>query len=163
MDKIEKWPADKLRVFLGGTSVNGAWREALISMLNPGLVAAFNPIVEVWDDAAAANERLMRSTSTHNVYVLTPLMQGFYSIAELTEDSIKCPGKTIFYFMEKEVNLEDGKTYTFEARALTSIQRLGELAMSNGAKQCHSLEEIAYCLNQAGLAQQGILATSTTI
>ena len=84
---------DKKCVFLGGTCADSEWREELIPML---ITDYFHPIVEVWDDAAQQRELDARENSEFCLYVLSPRLEGFYSVAEVVDDSNKRPDKTIF-------------------------------------------------------------------
>jgi hypothetical protein len=64
-------------------------------------------------------------------------MLGFYSIAEVVEDSNKRPTKTIFCY------LEEG----FEKHQIKSLQATARLVKENGAQVFTSLEAVAEYLN----------------
>lgn len=83
------------KVFLGGTCAETAWREKLISMLK---IKYFNPVVPNWTEECMKREREERVKDDFCLYVITPSMQGVYSIAEVIDDSNKRPKKTIFCF-----------------------------------------------------------------
>jgi hypothetical protein len=71
------------------------------------------------------------------LYVITKEMLGFYSIAEVVEDSNKRPTKTIFCY------LAEG----FEKHQIKSLQATARLVKENGAKVFTSLEAVAEYLN----------------
>lgn len=132
--------ADKKCVFLGGTCADSGWREKLIPML---IIDYFHPIVEVWDDAAQQREMDARENSEFCLYVLSPRLEGFYSVAEVVDDSNKRPEKTIFCYLE-----EDGDR-KFTPWQIKSLNAVGKMIESNGAVWCQSLEEVAAHLNKS--------------
>jgi hypothetical protein len=134
------------KVFLGGTCNNSTWRERLIDMLDPA-VQYFNPVVEDWTEECRLNEIKERELARVLVYVITPCMTGVYSIAEVVNDSIKRPEKTILCVLETDVN-KDGDIKTFDDGALRSLHAVKEMVKSDGAKVFNSLEGIAMYLNQ---------------
>lgn len=125
-------------VFLGGTCNETTWRDELISKLK---INYFNPIVKDWNKQAQENELKKRETCDYLLYVITPKMQGVYSIAEVIDDSNKRPNKTIFCFLEY-----DGKKY-FDESQKKSLRAVGKLVESNGGKWFTSLDQIAKYLN----------------
>jgi len=127
------------RVFLGGTCAKGtSWREKLIPQL---MIPYFNPVNPHWDEAARLRELEERETCAFCLYVITPKMQGFYSIAEVADDSNKRPEKTIFCFLP-----EDGDE-TFTRKQLYSLKEVGKLVARNGGIWVESLEAVAAVLN----------------
>lgn len=56
----------------------------------------FNPVADVWKTENQIEEIKQRELCDFLLYVITPRMEGFYSIAELVDDSNKQPLKTIF-------------------------------------------------------------------
>lgn len=77
MEKKEKW-------FLGGTCAETTWRDELMPLLDRYSVEYFNPVVEDWtpEDQAREEEEKNYKCNVH-LYVITPEMQGVYSIAEI--------------------------------------------------------------------------------
>jgi len=126
-------------VFLGGTCADSGWREELIPHLK---IEYFHPIVEEWDDAAQQRELDARENSEFCLYVLSPRLEGFYSIAEVVDDSNKRPEKTIFCYLE-----EDGDM-AFTSWQIKSLNAVGRLVSENGATWCRSLKEVAEHLNK---------------
>lgn len=68
-------------------------------------------------------------------------MLGSYSIAEVVDDSNKRPTKTIFCILP----ICDGKEY--HDRELKSLRMVEKMVASNGARVCHSLDDVADTLN----------------
>ena len=125
------------KIFLGGTANNSTWRERLIPLLDESKVSYFDPIVEDWNEQAQAEEIHQRQTCDFVLYTITKEMLGFYSIAEVVEDSNKRPTKTIFCY------LEEG----FEKHQIKSLQATARLVKENGAQVFTSLEAVAEYLN----------------
>ena len=95
-----------MKIFLGGTCNNSNWRNDLIPLLNCNY---FNPVVENWTDECKLEEIKQRETCDIALYVLTPLTEGFYSIAELISDCCqKSEGRVIFCLLEED----GGKVWT---------------------------------------------------
>ena len=69
-----------MKVFLGGTCNESAWREELIPMLK---IDYFNPVVDDWNEEAYKNELRERKICDLCLYTITPEMAGVYSIAEV--------------------------------------------------------------------------------
>jgi len=127
------------KVFLGGTCNNSTWRDQLIPMLK---IDYFNPIVDDWTKEAQQEEIKQRKICDFVLYVITPKMKGVYSIAELIDDSNKCPEKTIFCFLYKDEN------DIFTESELKSLIQVGKIAKRNGATYCSSLIKVAEFLNK---------------
>ena len=85
-----------IKVFLGGTCNESKWREMLISRLK---IDYFNPVVDDWTPECMEEELKQRKLCDYVLYVITPLMTGVYSIAEVIDDSNKQPEKTIFCYL----------------------------------------------------------------
>ena len=127
-----------MKVFLGGTCNKSKWREELIPHLK---IDYFNPIVPNWDEKAQLNELKEKDEADFLLYVITPLMTGVFSIAEVVDDSNKKPEKTILCVLEED----DGKEWTeFQRKSLSAVE---DLVQSNGATIASSLEEVQKILN----------------
>jgi hypothetical protein len=126
------------KMFLGGTCNESTWRKILISMLK---IDYFDPVVDDWDEECQLREIKERENCDFCLYVITPLMTGFYSIAEVVDDSNKRPEKTLFCILPRDdqYNFQD-----FEQHSLKAVARLVE---SNGAKIFHSLVDVAEYVN----------------
>ena len=125
--------------FLGGTCNDSTWREDLIEKLK---VPFFNPVVDDWDEEAQKQEIEERETAKYVLYVITPLMTGTYSIAEVVDDSNKRPETTLFCVLEK-----DGKK-SFEDFQINSLNQVKNMVKKNGAMIFNDLNEIANFLNE---------------
>jgi len=71
------------RVFLGGTCAESTWRDELIPRLK---VSYFNPVVEDWTPECQAIEEDEKDNYCNiHLYVITSLMKGVFSIAEVID------------------------------------------------------------------------------
>ena len=128
-----------IKVFLGGTCNKSKWRNELISKLK---IKYFNPAVENWDKEAKRNEIKERKNCDFVLYVITPKMTGLYSIAEVVEDAIKQPNKTLFCYTEQDGNKK------FNEQQLNSLKEISNMIKRNKGKIFNNLEEIADYLNK---------------
>jgi hypothetical protein len=131
------------KVFLGGTCNESDWREKLIKKLE---IDYFNPVVKDWNDEAYNEELKQRKICDFLLYVITPKMSGFYSIAEVTEDSIKNPDKTIFCYLTTDKNDKD-EEIKFDKAQTKSLVAVSKMVEKNGGKCFESLSEISNYLN----------------
>ena len=130
---------NKTKVFLGGTCNNSTWRNELIKMLK---IDYFNPVVENWTPQCMEEELRQRKECDFCLYVITPEMEGVYSIAEVVDDSNKQPLKTIFCPLEKYGGKEFSKVQ------MKSLDAVGKMVTRNGGIYLHSLEDVATFLNE---------------
>lgn len=126
------------KVFLGGTTNNSNWRDELIKSLK---IDYFNPVVKDWNEEAQKKEIKERKECDFVLYVITPKMEGVYSIAETIDDSNKRPEKTIFCYLLEDENKE------FSKHQLKSLDMTGKMVEENGGKWFKSLKEISTYLN----------------
>jgi len=126
------------KVFLGGTCNGSEWRNSLIKLLR---IDYFQPQGDGWTPEMMEEEIRQREICDFCLYVITPKMSGFYSIAEVIDDSNKRPEKTIFSFIDKD----DGETFT--QHQLKSLEQTGTMIRKNGALFFKTFEEIAGYLN----------------
>jgi hypothetical protein len=125
-------------VFLGGTCNNSTWRVRLIEKLK---VPYFNPVVEDWTEKAQEEEDEQRKNAKFVLFVITPLMKGCFSVAEVVDCSNKRPESTLFCVLEKDDDKE------FEDFQLKSLKQVKKMVQENGAIVLNSLDEIADYLN----------------
>ena len=72
------------RIFLGGTCAGSIWRDQFIEQLGGYAIEYFNPVVKDWTPECQAIEEDEKNNKCNvHLYVLTPEMQGVYSIAEI--------------------------------------------------------------------------------
>jgi len=75
---------EKQRYFLGGTCAETTWRDELMPLLDKQGVEYFNPVVKDWTPECQAIEEDEKNNKCNiHLYVITPEMQGVYSIAEI--------------------------------------------------------------------------------
>ena len=125
--------------FLGGTCNDSTWREKLIEKLE---VPYFNPVVDDWDEKAQKEEDHQRENANFVLFVITPLMKGTFSIAEVVDCSNKRPETTLFCVLKKDDDKE------FEDFQIKSLDQVKEMVKKNGANVFDSLDEIANFLNK---------------
>jgi hypothetical protein len=130
------------KVFLGGTCGKTTWRNTLIELLK---IDYFNPVVDDWTEDCQKEELKQRELCDFCLYTITPDMEGFYSIAEMVDDSNKRPEKCVVCF------LTIGETYKncFTKSQLYSIKAIKNMITKNGSKVFGSLDEVADYLNKA--------------
>ena len=126
------------KVFLGGTCNKSLWRDDVIKKLK---IKYYNPCGEEWTPEMMQEELKQRKESDFCLYVITPKMEGFYSVAEVVDDSNKRPEKTIFCF----INEDDGKI--FSAAQIKSLQQVAKMIKENGATVFKTLDEVTDFLN----------------
>lgn len=129
-----------MKVFLGGT-VNGSnWRRVLIPKLK---VDYFDPVVPEWNDEAWQRELKERKHCDFVLYVITPKLVGYYSLAEVVDDSYERPDRCLYCYLPVD---EDDR---FSDEQIVSCERLGRKVVENGGLWLRSLDEIAELLNSA--------------
>ena len=126
------------KIFLGGTCADSTWREELIPMLE---IDYFNPVVKDWTPECQEEEKRQRQNCDYVLYVITPRMEGVYSIAEVIDDSNKRPEKTLFCFLEK-----DGE-FKFNDKQKKSLEAVKKMIIANGATCFDYLIEIPTHVN----------------
>lgn len=126
------------KIFLGGTCNGSSWREEIIPELR---LPYFNPVVNEWTDEVKRIEDLAKDSSKYNLYVITPKMVGFYSIAEIINDSFDRSKVTIFTFKEEDEGL------AFSSHQIKSLLAVGKLMESNGGIWIREYKHLAQTLN----------------
>lgn len=132
------------KVFLGGTCNESTWRDRLICHLD---VDYFNPVVPDWTEECMAEEIRQRESCDFVLYVITPFMTGTYAIAEAVDDSNKRPEKTLFCFLDCDMN-ESGNRKVFSAGQVKSLKQVRKMVESNGATVFSTLVQIGNYLNK---------------
>lgn len=99
-------------------------------------------------------ERRQREECDFCLYVITPLMTGVYSIAEVIDDSNKRPNKTIFCFVNTDfINATNEYGFlrkTFDCGQVKSLDQVGKMVERNGGKYFKSLLDVVSYLNSNG-------------
>jgi len=132
----------KKHIFLGGTCGTSKWRDEFIKKIDKDKYTYFNPIVEEWDEEARKEEERQKDICDYNVFVITPKMEGLFSIAETVEISNKRPETLIFCYIEKD----DDKT--FSEKQLDSLDKVKEIIENNGGRYLVTLDEVINFLNK---------------
>ena len=128
-----------IKVYLGGTCNGSAWRDELIGMLDKN-IQTYNPIVEKWDASSSDNYEIKQGID-FLLYVLTPELNGFMSIANAVDASNKMPEKLLFCYLPEY----NGKK--FNKHNLECMKAIKNLIKNNGGKVFDNLNEIANFLN----------------
>lgn len=129
-------------VFLGGTCNGSTWRDDFVKLLK---VESFNPVVEDWTPECMEEEIRQREHCSFCVYAITPKMTGFYSIAEVVDDSNKRPEKTLFVIPGEY--LEDGGL-EFSKAQLKSLAAVADMVARNGGMSLMTLQHAADYINE---------------
>ena len=134
---------------MNGTCNESTWRDKLISLLK---IDYFNPVVDDWTEECMIEERRQRLICDYVLYVITPLMTGVYSIAEVVDDSNKRPKSTIFCFLEedyeKSLNENGYLLKKFDYGQIKSLNQVGEMVKRNGGHYFRDLMSVAEFLNE---------------
>lgn len=134
------------KVFLGGTCAESKWRNMLIPKLKKIKCDYFNPVVEDWTPECQAIEEDEKLICDYHLYVITPKMQGVFSIAEAVNDSINLDeGHCIFCIMKED---DDRDFFESERRSLEATAKLIE---KNGGKVFYNLFDVVKYLNGKSL------------
>ena len=133
------------KVFLGGTCNGSRWREALIPMLK---IDYFNPVVQVLDDAARAEEERQKKTCDFELYVITPRGQSFLPIAEATAAAARRRNDTAIFCTTDSDDTDDGSLLFGNDIYTSSMDAVAGLLSGFGAKCLNSLDQVAEYLNQ---------------
>ena len=126
------------KVFLGGTCNGSLWRDDVIKKLK---IHYYNPCGETWTPDMMKEELRQREECNFCLYVITPKIEGFYSIAEIADDSNKRPEKTVFCFIKED----EGKK--FSDVQIKSLEQVAKMIKKNGATVFKTLDEVTDFLN----------------
>ena len=132
-----------MKVFLGGTCNESMWRDRLIKQLN---IDYFDPVVDDWTEECMAEEIRQRELCDFVLYTITPFMTGVYAIAEVVDDSNKRPEKTLFCFLDCDVNAS-GESKKFDVGQIRSLKAVRKIVERNGAKIFNGLNQLGLFLN----------------
>lgn len=136
-----------MRVFLGGTVNGSRWRDYMMPRLE---VEYYDPVVKDWNEEAQKREIHERQTCDFVLYVLTPRMEGYYSIAEVTDDSYKRPDRTLFCYLTEDDD------FKFSPTQIRHLERLKNKVTENGALVLPSLDAVIDFLNSANEREKSI-------
>lgn len=137
--EVANFRENKMEVFLGGTCAGPDYRKILIPKLK---INYFNPVTDDWTEERQLIEIEKRKTCDILLYVITPYMEGCYSICEVTDDSNKRPEKTVLCILKEF----EGKKFT--DAELASLNRVAITVINNGSPVFYNLNDVAaYCNN----------------
>ena len=110
-----------MKVFLGGTCAESKWRDNIIPQLK---CEYFNPVVDDWTPEHQKIEEREKRICEYHLYVITPKMQGVFSIAEAVNDSMQLHDRCIFCVTKED----DDRDWTKEE--LESLNATSDLTIS---------------------------------
>lgn len=137
-------------VFLGGTCAGTTWRTELTALIKDPAVL-FNPVcppgVE-WNEAWRDKENEAKEQCSCHVYVLTPQMEGVYSIAELTADAISASsGGAYLHTFFVILDYDESSPAIWSTNQRKSLDACADFWKTKGAEQFETLEDLALCIN----------------
>lgn len=111
----EKW-------FLGGTCAETTWRDELMPLLDKTNIKYFNPVVKDWTPECQVIEEDEKNNKCNvHLYVITPEMQGVYSIAEIINSCWQAVvygttvNKVYFYILDPDNKFSKGQLKSLNA------------------------------------------------
>ena len=130
-------------IFLGGTWNGSTWRDKFINEMKKknSKIKCFNPIVDKWTPECIELENFVKSHAKYHVYVLTPRMQGVYSIAEMV-DSVHDSNKKVFIYIDKSDIDDFGKVVIWDIKMLNSLNAVFNLVVSHGGIGADSFDDL---------------------
>lgn len=130
-------------IFLGGTTNKSTWREDFIEAIKKknSKIKCFNPVVDNWTPECIELENFVKFHSKYHIYVLTPRMQGVYSIAEMV-DSVHNNTKKVFVYIQDFDTGDNGKTIGWDLKMKNSLNAVSNLVMSHGGIIVNSFEDL---------------------
>lgn len=128
-----------MKIFLGGTCNNSTWRDRIIPKLK---AEYFDPIVNDWTEEAQKEEEHQKAVCDVHLYVITPLMKGVFSVAEVVQDSNNPKIVTVLCVLA-----EDDKK-KFDETEMKSLDAVKAMVRDNGAFVSNSLASTVMYLNR---------------
>lgn len=139
-----------MKIFLGGTCCETTWRDELIPYLEKSNIEYFNPVVENWTpECQVIEEEEKNHICDVHLYVITPEMQGTYSIAEIIHSAYLANmyGTSVNYVVFAV--LEDERWEKHQIKSFDAIMKLvSNIAPQNSlCKYIKNMEELSECFN----------------
>ena len=129
------------RIFMGGTTQGFNWREVLENRFKDvENVELFNPVVDDWNCERIRIETEYKEICEVNLFVVTPYMEGVYSIAEAVDLSNKKPEKLVFVYIDHFVDGKEIRDFTKKMKH--SLNVTGKMIVNNGGKVFTSLDDV---------------------
>lgn len=129
------------RIFMGGTTQGFNWREVLENKFKDvEIVELFNPVVDDWNCERIRIENEYKEICEINLFVVTPYMEGVYSIAEAVDLSNKRPENLVFVYIDHFVDGKEIRDFTKKMKH--SLNVTGKMIINNGGKVFTSLDDV---------------------
>lgn len=129
------------RIFMGGTTQGFNWREVLENRFKDvENVELFNPVVDDWNCERIRIENEYKEICEINLFVVTPYMEGVYSIAEAVDLSNKKPENLVFVYIDHFVDGKEIRDFTKKMKH--SLNVTGKMIVNNGGKVFTSLDDV---------------------
>lgn len=115
------------KVFLGGTIGKMQWRSIFERFFKKYNIQYFNPVIKdrQWTEEDRLNEEHEKSICNIHLYVITPQMQGLYSIAELVQSSNTDNVHTVVVFLKSTIDKR------FNDKVFNSFKNIKSLIENN--------------------------------
>lgn len=137
-----------MKVYLGGTANGSIWRESLIPHLK---IDYYNPIVNGKpNEGDFYYEKNEAYDCNYYLYVVTPVMQTGYTIAEAINHSNRFKEKVIFCLLRNDTQRTEEDnciSHHFSDYEYDTYTRIGEMIKKNGGHFYTSLNDVATFLN----------------
>lgn len=139
-----------MKIFLGGTCCETTWRDELIPYLEKANIEYFNPVVKDWTpECQAIEEEEKNHICDVHLYVITPEMQGTYSIAEIIHSAhlANMYGTSVNYVVFTV--LEDERWEKHQIKSFNAIMKLvSNIAPQNSiCKYTKNMKELFECFD----------------
>ena len=132
-------------IFLGGTTNGSKWRDEFIQLMKKAepKIKSFNPVVDHWTQECIDLENFVKMHTKYHVYVITPLLTGYYSIAEMVDSAHDHSKKTLFFIKEEDID-RNGETVGWDAGPRNSLTVISNLLVQHGAINTVAMEDLVY-------------------
>lgn len=136
-------------VFMGGTCADSNWRSILIEKCKSSKIDLFNPVVKDWNEDAKLREEEVKRTADILLFVITPRSHSKFSIAEVVENAINNPLKTVYCFLNEDTTEWSSTTgyQTFPKNEINSLNEIGKTIEKYGATWAANLDEVVEIFN----------------
>lgn len=118
-----------MKIYLRNIGNKTDYRQVISKIITADFVPSESP-----ETILSAQEK---QSCNFLVYILTPLFTDLYAIAELIDDAIKYPDKTLFCFEEDSSN--DKK---FSKHQIKSMNAVAKMVINNNAKHLENSEQL---------------------
>lgn len=117
------------RFFLGGTTAGTGWRDEIIPELKSRGLDYFDPRVPDWTEEARQKEEEEKEKCDTMLFLITPEMQGVFSIAEVINSSweVVSSGSGFVYFAILEDGWDEPRWRSLQA----TLEMVKEISQGN--------------------------------